>query len=176
MNEPLVVWGVDWALSTGVAVAWRHHGEIRTVRIPTTGSTDRAPRLASFHMATGTAAEIAAASGLPTAVYYEQAFGNNLQMHEAAGTLQAALFIALDGRTPHPPNVWPILASDWRRSLGLTPPPGRTKHQRRKQRKEQQQRYALQIGAPAGLSEDEYDAACILRAGELDIGTGEAAA
>lgn len=169
------VFGVDWSLKTGVAIAWREDRVIHTLRLPCVGESG-ASRLNGLYCAAGNAVTIAAENGLPTAVYYEQAFGMNLRMHEASGALQAGLWGQLVGRSAFPPNVWPILTKDWRQTLGIPRAEGATAKDARAERKRQQRVYAIGLGADPGLSEDEFDAVCILRAGELDIGEKRSAA
>jgi hypothetical protein len=176
------VWGLDWSLATGTALAWRGtRGELRTVRLGI-GAGPAAKQLDELHMVTGQAALAALEDGTPTAVYFEQAYARNERgkraMYSAEGVLQAALWNVLRGRTPYEPNVWPIRTVEWRAALGLkSPRPDEgSESQRRAIRKQQQKTFAIGLGAHAGLSEDEFDSACILRAGELDIGEDRRAA
>lgn len=164
------VWGCDWSLKTGVALAWRRDRTIHTMRLDASGEKG-AERLAGLYLAASSAATIAALSGLPTAVYVEQAVGQpNPRLLEAQGVVQAALWSTLVGRTPHPPNVWLLRATEWRQALEIPRAAGENAKSRRAARKLQQQTYAIGLGAERGISEDEFDAVCLMRAGELDIG------
>lgn len=169
------VWAVDWSLSTGVAFAWRQDRQIITLRMGGTPPSFPHPkRLAALHSAVQL---ISANVDPPTAVYVEQAVGKmNPRLLEAQGVVQMALWEALAGRTEFDPNVWLIRATEWRQALGIPRAEGGTKQERRRERKRQQKSFAVGLGTDPSVSEDEFDAACILRAGELDIGEERIAA
>jgi hypothetical protein len=110
------------------------------------------------------------AHGVPLVVYMEQAIGQpNPWLLRADGVVQAAMWSVLQGRSPHPVSIFPLRTTEWRRALGLGPPPkGLTKPEARFWRKDQQRAFALEAGAAEGLSEAEYDAVCVAVAGARD--------
>jgi hypothetical protein len=171
------VWGVDFSLKTGVALAWRDRGHVHSLRVGYGGDSP-AEQLHHLYRAALAAADVP--PRLPTAVYFEQAYSRNERgkrvMYSAEGVLQAAFWEALYGRSRFAPNVWPIRAVEWRRVLGMPTPKEGTDTEKRRERKRQQKMYAIGLGAERGLSEDEFDAVCIMRAGELDIGEAREAA